>query len=120
MIFCKKCNNMYYLKINNDDGNDNLVHYCRNCGNEDNNLNENICVYEEDLQKSNTNMNLINEYTKFDVTLPRTNTIRCPNQNCDSNKNDDIKREIIYIRNNDDNMNYIYLCAVCDTTWKNK
>ena len=66
-------------------------------------------------------INLINEYTKYDPTLPRTTTIRCPNQKCDSNKNDDdSNREILYIRNNDINMDYVYLCAVCDTTWKNK
>ena len=121
MNFCKNCDNMYYLKINSDDGDDKLVHYCRNCGDENNNLNENICVYEADLQNNNTNINLINEYTKYDPKLPRTTTIRCPNQKCDSNKNDDDSdREILYIRNNDINMDYVYLCAVCDTTWKNK
>ena len=61
MNFCKNCDNMYYLKINSDDGDDKLVHYCRNCGDENNNLNENICVYEADLQNNNTNINLINE-----------------------------------------------------------
>ena len=51
----------------------------------------NICVSKTHIKNSgNENYHhLINEYTKFDVTLPRTNTIRCPNQNCDSNKNDD-------------------------------
>jgi len=81
MNFCKNCDNMYYLKINSDDGDDKLVHYCRNCGDENNNLNENICVYEADLQNNNTNINLINEYTKYDPTLPRTTTIRCQIKN---------------------------------------
>tara|TARA_B100000902_G_C27247997_1_gene883662 strand:+ start:818 stop:1183 length:366 start_codon:yes stop_codon:yes gene_type:complete len=121
MNFCKKCDNMYYLKISNDDGDDKLVHYCRNCGHENNNLTENICVYEADLQNSNANINLINEYTKYDNTLPRTTTIRCPNQKCPSNDSEtNTDREILYIRNNDNNMDYVYLCAVCDITWKNK
>ena len=44
MNFCKKCDNMYYMKIDESDGN-NLKYYCRNCGHEDNELNiENLLV----------------------------------------------------------------------------
>ena len=60
----------------------------------------------------------INSYTKLDPTLPRINTIKCPNSNCKSNTDDDEKREVIYIRYDDINIKYMYLCAVCDTTWK--
>ena len=44
MLFCDKCNNMYYIRITNDEEN-NLIYYCRNCGHENEILNkENICV----------------------------------------------------------------------------
>ena len=60
----------------------------------------------------------INEYTKLDPTLPRTNTIKCPNSNCDTNKSENVEREILYIRYDDINMKYVYMCSTCDTMWK--
>ena len=60
---------------------------------------------------------IINKYTKLDPTLPRINTILCPNPNCGTNT-DDIPKEIIYIRYDDTNMKYVYLCSTCDTVWK--
>ena len=87
MNFCVKCDNMYYMKIDSEE-NGKLIYYCRNCGNEDSNISlSNLCVstYEEsDAQKNNK----INEYTKFDPTLPHVYNIKCPNDNCDSNKKD--------------------------------
>lgn len=118
MHFCNKCNNMYYIRINSEDENK-LVYYCRNCGNEDDQLTaENICVSKTQLKRSEQKYNhIINEYTKFDPTLPRINTIKCPNSECSSNKSDG-EREVIYLRYDDINMLYIYLCAKCDTVWK--
>jgi DNA-directed RNA polymerase subunit M/transcription elongation factor TFIIS len=123
MNFCSGCSNMYYLKIeSNGESSDKLIHYCRNCGNEEpNTTGENICVSSTNL-KENTQQfdSFINEYTKLDPTLPRTNTIKCPNSNCDTNtsKSDDVKREIIYIRYDDLNMKYVYMCSTCDSLWK--
>ncbi len=123
MHFCSNCSNMYYIRISEEEGNK-LIYYCRNCGNEDKLLTmENICVSKTDLKRGEQKYShVINKYTKLDPTLPRTNTIKCPNQDCGSNKKPDEKgyenREVIYIRYDDINLKYIYLCAVCDTTWK--
>ena len=57
--------------------------------------------------------NIINEYTKYDPTLPRVKNIPCPNEHCD----EDDEKEIIYIRYDDTHMKYVYLCNACDTTW---
>jgi len=78
---------MYYLKIREEDGGNTLNYYCRNCGHEDTNLTaESICVSETQLRRSEQKFtHMINEYTKFDPTLPRINTIKCPNQECVSN-----------------------------------
>ena len=94
MHFCEKCNNMYYLKIDNDDSNQ-LIYYCRNCGNEDKILNkENICVLETTVRETEQRYTqTINEYTKYDPTLPRISTIRCPNNECPSNLDDDDAKE---------------------------
>ncbi len=212
MQFCSECHNMYYLKITDEDGNigDTLIYYCRNCGHEDTTLNTtNICVSDMQLLTSEKKYtHIVNEYTKFDPTLPRINTIKCPNQECSSNgfkggvgktaeekamkatakaeekamktamkaeekaaaaaskaaskaaasKKSQAKktgleqvleeqeelqeeqqakqaeqqekeqqqnesagennREVIYIRYDDTNMKYVYLCVHCDTTWR--
>jgi rubrerythrin len=78
---------MYYLKIRDEDGGNTLNYYCRNCGHEDTTLTaETICVSETQLRRSEQKYtHMVNEYTKFDPTLPRINTIKCPNQECTSN-----------------------------------
>ena len=118
MHFCTKCSNMYYIRINSDDPNK-LVYYCRQCGNEDKLLAvENVCVSKTQIKKDEQSfVHIVNKYTKLDPTLPRVNNILCPNQDCITNKNDK-EREIIYIRYDDTNMKYIYLCSDCDTVWK--
>ena len=118
MHFCSNCSNMYYIRINSDDPNK-LVYYCRHCGNEDKLLAvENVCVSKTQIKKTEQTFNhIINKYTKLDPTLPRINTVLCPNVDCPTNTKG-AEREIIYIRYDDTNMKYIYLCSECDTVWK--
>ena len=118
MHFCSNCNNMYYIRINSENTNK-LVYYCRNCGNEDNLLTtDNVCVSKTNLKKSDQSFNhIINKFTKYDPTLPRITKILCPNPDCPTNTKD-VAREIIYIRYDDTNMKYVYLCSTCDTVWK--
>ena len=118
MHFCNQCQNMYYISISASDANK-LIYYCRNCGHEDNVLSvENVTVSKMQLKKSEQEFShIINKYTKLDPTLPRINNVLCPNMNCKTNT-DEIEREIIYIRYDDTNMKYVYLCSSCDTVWK--
>lgn len=124
MHFCKNCNNMYYIKLS-DDNNNKLSYYCRNCGTTDDNiLSDNICVSKIDMNSNSQKIDLfINKYTKLDPTLPRTSSIKCPNEKCSSNiesddSNKKTEREVLYIRYDDINMKYIYVCCNCDFTWK--
>jgi DNA-directed RNA polymerase subunit M/transcription elongation factor TFIIS len=109
---------MYYIRINSENSNE-LVYYCRNCGNEDKLIAvENLCVSKVQIQKSEQSFNhIINKYTKLDPTLPRINNILCPNAECETNTKEK-EREIIYIRYDDINMKYVYLCSTCDTVWE--
>lgn len=118
MHFCTQCQNMYYISISANDTNK-LVYYCRNCGNEDSTLSvDNVSVSKTQLKKSEQEFShIINKYTKLDPTLPRVHNILCPNIECKTNT-DGIEREIIYIRYDDINMKYVYLCSSCDTVWK--
>lgn len=125
MKFCSVCDNMYYIGINEKDGNQ-LTYYCRNCGNKDDtNTSENVCVLKTQLKQSEQKFNhIINKYTKLDPTLPRIYNTRCPNPACKTNHeptNDAESKtptEVIYIRYDDDNLKYVYMCVTCDTTWK--
>jgi DNA-directed RNA polymerase subunit M/transcription elongation factor TFIIS len=118
MHFCSECNNMYYISIDQNDNNK-LVYYCRNCGHTDSTLSaENVIVSKNQLKKSEQEFShIINKYTKLDPTLPRVNNILCPNPDCQTNKSDE-EKEIIYIRYDDTNMKYVYLCSTCNTVWK--
>jgi DNA-directed RNA polymerase subunit M/transcription elongation factor TFIIS len=118
MHFCTNCQNMYYISIDAENANK-LVYYCRNCGDTNTSLSvENVTVSRTQLKKSEQEFsNVVNKYTKLDPTLPRINTILCPNAECGTNTKDE-PREIIYIRYDDMNMKYVYLCSTCDTVWK--
>ena len=59
----------------------------------------------------------VNSFTKEDPTLPRTTAIRCPNQDCKTNTAG-APKEVIYLRYDDANMAYLYICSACNTTWK--
>ena len=136
MHFCTECNNMYYLKIMEENMNS-LIYYCRNCGHENDTLTaENVCVSDTQIKRTEDQyVHIVNEYTKYDPTLPRINTIQCPNGKCASNSHEGqgqgqgqaqgqaqaqgVEREIIYLRYDDANMKYLYVCAVCNTNWKN-
>lgn len=118
MHFCSICENMYYIRIDAKDPNK-LVYYCRKCGNEDTLFNtDNVSIVKTEIKKTEESFShIINQYTKLDPSLPRTNKILCPNKDCECNTHDK-EREIIYIRYNDSEMKYVYLCCICDTVWK--
>lgn len=121
MHFCKNCENMYYIKLSEEEPH-NLIYYCRNCGNEDNDLGKNnIHVSKTVIGNNDENYsNVINEFTKHDPTLPRIDNVPCPNEKCLSNASgkEKVKNEIILMRYNDTELKYVYLCSHCDTVWK--
>jgi DNA-directed RNA polymerase subunit M/transcription elongation factor TFIIS len=112
---------MYYIKVSDSTGNtNNLVYYCRKCGNENKNLtSNNICVSKVYIKRNEQQFNnSINSYTKNDPTLPRSTTVKCPTCSVGNGKDNEKETEVIYIRYDNAHMKYIYLCTKCDTTWK--
>jgi DNA-directed RNA polymerase subunit M/transcription elongation factor TFIIS len=117
MKFCGKCENMFYLQLSPEDENQ-IIYKCRNCGNEDSGIqNKDLCVLSYSKEKKTDYLKYINEFTKLDPTLPRINSIKCPNQDCVCNKDETVENEVIYIRYNDEDMKYVYTCAKCDFIW---
>lgn len=136
MKFCTECNNMYYIKINGEDANT-LVYYCRFCGHEDDEPTESgVVVLRTEYKKTEQQFShMVNRYIKHDPTLPRIANVKCPNERCTSNAAtsnavtsnaatsnhgtaNKAESSVIYLRYDDDNMKYLYICEECDTTWK--
>jgi DNA-directed RNA polymerase subunit M/transcription elongation factor TFIIS len=109
---------MYYISLDPSDNNK-LIYYCRNCGHQDETISvDSTNVSQIHVKRSEQEFrHFINKYTKFDPTLPRVNNIKCPNPDCGTNTKDE-PREIIYMRYDDINMKYIYICSTCDIVWK--
>ena len=120
MHFCVQCDNMYYIGISETDSNK-LTYYCRHCGHINNELaTDGMCVLDTKFKKSEQKFShIINPYTKMDPTLPRIYNVKCPNESCATHKNDESKpTEVIYIRYDDQNLKYLYICVECDYVWK--
>lgn len=127
MRFCPDCDNMYYISItkeedqesNADSDEDQLYYYCRNCKNKEVMKEEDACVYTTQIKSTKQQFHhIINQYTKHDPTLPRINTIPCPNKGKEGEGCRAEKPEVIYIRYDDEKQLYIYLCTACDTVWR--
>lgn len=122
MKFCSICSNMFYISIDDKDSNK-LQYYCRNCGNKDNTIAENgACILNTQFKNVGKNrfQHIINKFTKYDPTLPRIHNLPCPNISCKTNTEtltEKNAREVIYIRYDDDNLKYLYMCTVCDEVW---
>ena len=118
MHFCSKCQNMYYIKLAGENG-DSLLYYCRHCGHEDTTLTSgSLCVSKTSFRQTSSNhTHFINPYTSSDPTLPRVTNIPCPNAACATNT-EDAPREVVFIRYDDENIKYVYLCSTCNTAWK--
>jgi len=110
---------MYYIGVNSEDTNK-LTYYCRVCGYVDDMITEEgVCVLNTQFKKSEQKFNhIINKYTKLDPTLPRIYNVKCPNATCKTNHAEAKEpAEVIYMRYDDANLKYIYICVECDTTW---
>ena len=117
MKFCNKCDNMYYLGIDSNDPNK-VILYCRCCGNVDNSIEtEGGCIIDTKTNTTNEIHSHINEFTKYDPTLPHLYDVLCINKSCPTYTKNQPK-DVIYIRYNEKDLKYFYLCTACDSTWK--
>ena len=118
--FCPDCDNKFYHKVDDEQ----LMYYCRVCGKEDkDNSQVSSCVLNIQYNKEGSKPLefIVNKYTKHDPTLPHIN-IPCPNEKCKSNKSNENVLEkftdAVYIRYDNAHMRHLYLCTICDQTWK--
>ena len=106
MKFCTTCNNMFYVKVNE---NKELVYYCKFCNNSHTETKENgsILVIDDNTVDDDIKYKqFLNKNILHDPTLPRVNNIVCTNESCTKNKNED--NEVIYVKYDFENMKYLY------------
>jgi len=115
MKFCEVCENLYYLKISEEDNS--LHYYCRKCGNTEQQTSSE-CIKEVTYTKDNQTDQNINTYLKYDPTIPYSNQIKCPNNLCDTNQSKEVKPKVIYYRYDEQQLKYMYMCTICDSSWK--
>jgi hypothetical protein len=94
--------------------------FCHNCKTPKPAAAGGCCVMSTNIRKkTQVFRHAVNRYTKFDPTLPRIDSIPCPKAECKSNASgeDHAERDIVYKRYDDNNMEYLYICVLCDTVW---
>lgn len=118
MEFCEVCDNMLYMKTNE---NKNLVKYCKHCEfskveTDVNSIKISETIYTEDDLLYNQN---INKYLRYDPTLRRINDsqVKCPNTECATVEGQK-PQQVVYIKYHPQNMKYLYICDHCGHIWK--
>ena len=107
--FCPNCEMMFYTRLNEE--HKTPEHYCRNCGETKPIDQNNIVISSITLIKEKNNFdvsNYVNEYTKYDKTLPRKQGICI---NCNDTQ------DLIIKRYDDSKLKYLYICSKCNHVW---
>ncbi len=117
--FCKQCHNMTFIHLDDDDK---LIHACKICGETEEFKGENNCIYSSNFNDFDVSLIINqNKYITHDNTLPTIQgnvNMKCPNTDCTTNTKD-VKTSFKYIKYNEDDMKYIYICETCGQKWNN-
>ncbi len=110
MIFCPNCENKLYPK----EVEDRLLNECIKCGFKDE-YRESL-IYKKNYKNKTTHNSNINRFSRFDISLPRTNKKTCPNTECILHT-DKEKQEAVFIMD-PVSLKLEYMCVACGTEWK--
>jgi DNA-directed RNA polymerase subunit M/transcription elongation factor TFIIS len=119
MEFCDLCDNLLYLRGEEEGG---LARHCKHCG-----VSKpvdgagpawKVCqtLYSED---DLLYLQYKNKYLRYDPTLPRVSdpSLPCPNKECTGPKD---KPQVVYIKYHPLHMKYMYTCDYCGTQWRSQ
>jgi hypothetical protein len=139
MQFCPACDNKLHMQIGQPDSEAApdaysmpLTLYCKHCpfrksidqtSSDADNLGK---IFDPCMYRSNYSSNhplyystVVNQYTFDDPTLPCMSDSPCVNETCTSNTKD-IDPDILYVRYNDQDLKFLYLCRHCRQCWHYK
>jgi DNA-directed RNA polymerase subunit M/transcription elongation factor TFIIS len=116
--FCPVCRNYLFAQIEKEVETNlqTLIRLCRNCGYKQTDVKgglvSEIVVGERSAESYKI---LLNEFTAEDPRLPHLHgTIKCPDPACSSHNS---TSDIIYMKYDQVNLNFLYICYVCKFTW---
>jgi hypothetical protein len=135
MHFCAVCDNILHMQIGQLDTVTSsatkqnqipLTLYCKHCPykievdkTKNNSQRQlfNPCMYRSNYSNNHPlyYATIVNKYSFDDPTLPCMNT-PCQNKGCESHK-ENILSEILFIRHDHQDMQYLYLCKHCRQCW---
>ena len=108
---CPTCRYYLHAEVRGDK----LHRVCRTCGHEEDDKGGLIMETYIKEKSSESWQILINEFTRQDPTLPYLKDLKCPNDQCSSNKG--LPKKIYLIKYDVENLKFVYICANCDHTW---
>ena len=77
------------------------------------------CIFNSEVNVNLSEIINNNEYISNDITLPiieNNQNIKCPNEECNKkNKN----TKVSYIKYDNKNMKFLYICKYCNQKWTN-
>lgn len=127
MQFCPTCDNKLNMRTaqDKDTGVCKVFLYCKNCTYSralDHTVADGMCMYRSNYSKDHPLYfrSLVNKFTPYDRTLPRSIDVPCPKEGCTSHQlqDGDAPNEVVYIRYDDENVRYLYMCCCCKTCWR--
>ena len=116
--FCTVCDNYLYLQVEGET--QTLQRMCRNCGFKDTEDQGGLVSEMHIEQRAAEGYTLINEFTLKDKRLPHLyGTMKCISDKCPSNTQSK-ESDIVYIKYDTENLRYIYMCYLCQATWRSR
>lgn len=143
MQFCPACDNKLHMEIGQleappaapDTFSMPLTLYCKHCpyrksldqsapDDAEGASNASAHSFDPCMYRSNYSSNhplyystVVNQYTFDDPTLPCLSDGKCINPDCTCNKDASVDPEILYVRYNDQDLKFLYLCRHCRQCW---
>lgn len=137
MQFCPTCDNKLHMEIGQlnavpsspKDFSTPLTLYCKHCSykrvvdqsasNKDASDTFDPCMYRSNYSSNHPlyYSTVVNQYTFDDPTLPCLSEGACINDKCVSRTDSTVDPEILYVRYNDQDLRFLYLCRHCRKCW---
>lgn len=117
MKYCSTCRNSFKPRFQPDGK---LIWSCFSCGIQEEQVGGCLLMETHVQERSSEGYKILkNEFTRQDATLPHVKNIKCPNDECSSNTGG-ADRDVIYMKYDPVNMKFLYLCNVCEFTWRSR